>query len=681
MSQLPSAVRGTSRHARLSGALRSLAIDAVEQARSGHPGMPMGMADVATVLFSRHLRTDPKAPDWPNRDRFVLSAGHGSMLLYGILYLLGHADMPLAELRRFRQLGSRSAGHPEYGHASGIEVTTGPLGQGLAMGVGMAIGEHWLRQKLGARLIDHRIYVVVGDGCLMEGISHEAIGLAGHLGLDRLIVLFDDNSISIDGAVSLTDSTDQRARFRAAGWDTVRIDGHDPEAIHAAISAAKRSKRPSLICCKTIIGLGAPTKQGTAAAHGAPLGPHEAEAARKAFGFTGPRFRVAGRALEDWRKLGRKGQKERMVWEQRIQALPDPNRNKVEKLLHRSIPPELAEAINQLKKDLAKQQPKIATRKASELVLEVVNRILPTTIGGSADLTGSNNTLTPGLGIISRRDFSGRYLHWGIREHAMGAAMNGMAMEGGIIPYGGSFLVFTDYARPAIRMAALMGVQSIFVMTHDSIGLGEDGPTHQPVEHLAMLRATPNLQVFRPADAIETAECWQLALNAHTTPSVLALSRQNLPTLRSTHRATNLSARGAYVISESTGDAKALLIATGSELCIAMEAQVILQNQQIPTRVISMPCEELFLRQSAAYRRKILPSGTVRVAIEAGGVRGWERWLYGEGGNEESSGFIGMHSFGASAPAPDLYRHFGIDTGSVVRLVQRLRKTTAKEKS
>ena len=663
----------------MAGALRALAIDAVEKAQSGHPGMPMGMADAVTVLFDRHLRADPAAPRWPNRDRFVLSAGHGSMLLYGLLHLLGHADMPMAELRRFRQLGARTAGHPEYGHAAGIETTTGPLGQGLAAAVGMAMGERWLRERLGRRLIDHHVYVVAGDGCLMEGISHEAISLAGHLGLGKLIVLFDDNGISIDGAVSLADSTDQAARFRAAGWDATCIDGHDPEAIHRALAEAKRTTRPSLICCRTTIGLGAPDKQGTATAHGAPLGAPEARAAKQAYGWTEPPFRIPHRVLQDWRAAGRRSHRRRIAWERHLRELPKSARRQAAVFLDGAIPPEFGQEMLRLKRRLSRERPKLATRKASELALEVVNELIPTTLGGSADLTGSNNTRTRGLAAITPEDFSGRYVHWGIREHAMVAAMSGLATQGGIIPYSGTFLAFTDYARPSIRLAALMGLRAIYVMTHDSIGLGEDGPTHQPVEHLAMLRATPNLLVFRPADAVETVESWQLALESRDAPSVIVLSRQGLPTVREKHRAGNLSARGAYVLAEAEGDCQVLLIATGSEVSIAMEARGKLQQRGIPTRVVSMPCEELFLRQTPAWRRKVLPSGPVRIAIEAAAERGWERWLYGSGGSEAGSAFVGMRSFGASAPAPDLYRHFGIDTGSVVRTARRLLRQSKME--
>lgn len=660
------------RHHRMAAALRALAIDAVEQAASGHPGMPMGMADVATVLFDRHICTDPQAPDWPNRDRFVLSAGHGSMLLYGLLHLTGHPDMPISELRAFRQLDSRAAGHPEFGLAAGIETTTGPLGQGLAAAVGMALAERHLASRFSSRIFNHFTYVIVGDGCLMEGISQEAITLAGHLGLRKLIVLFDDNRISIDGPVSLADSTDQIARFVAAGWECRTIDGHDPAAIDRALTSAKRDPKPSLIACRTVIGAGAPTKQDTAAAHGAPLGADEAAAAKKHWGWTHPPFSIPTEILADWSLSGQRGRRARLQWQRHVRVLPKPQRSELTACLRCEIPDALTRELSLHRKKLSAEAPKLATRKASELALEIVNRHLPYAIGGSADLTGSNNTRTRALNVLTAKDCSGRYIHWGVREHAMAAAMSGMALHGGVIPYGGTFLVFADYARPAIRLAALMGIRVIFVMTHDSIGLGEDGPTHQPVEHLAMLRATPNLYVFRPADAIETAECWLLALRHTTAPSVLALSRQSLPTVRTAHSRNNQSAKGAYVLAESGGRCQAILIATGSEVSIALAAREALESEGVPTRVVSMPCEELFVQQTQRYRQSVLPPGPVRVAIEAAAGRGWERWLYGEGGSEQRSAFIGMDSYGASAPGADLYLHFDIRPEAVVDKVRRL---------
>ena len=675
----PTSLNGRERLRLMATALRVLAVDAVERAGSGHPGMPMGMADAATVLFDGFLRSDPTAPDWPNRDRFVLSAGHGSMLLYALLHLTGHEDMPISELRRFRSLDSRTAGHPEFGHACGIETTTGPLGQGFANAVGMAIAERMLAAQFGHRIFDHYTYVIAGDGCLMEGISQEAAALAGHLRLSKLIVLFDDNGITIDGEVSLSDSTNQPARFRASGWDTTTVDGHDPDAIQRAIKRAQSSTGPSLICCRTRIGFGAPNKEGTAAAHGAPLGPEEAAAARDAYGWTHPPFEIPDDVRAAWLECAERGQNSRRDWAQRVRALPKQERKRLARFLKASPPKTLDAALTEHKRELSLEAPAMATRKASELALNVVNRTVPNTVGGSADLTGSNNTLTKGLGLVTAEDFSGRYIHWGVREHAMAAAMSGLALHGGLIPYGGTFLAFTDYARPSIRLAALMGLRVIYVMTHDSIGLGEDGPTHQPVEHLAMLRATPNLNVYRPADAVETAECWQLALRSRRTPSVLALSRQALPTLRTGHTDENLSSRGAYVLQEEGGPCEAVLIATGSEVSIAVAAREALEANGISTRVVSMPCEELFAAQSRRYRRSVLPKGPVRVVAEAAVVRGWERWLYGQGGDAGKAAFVGMTGFGASAPASDLFVHFDIRPDAVVREAQRLVRKFRRE--
>ncbi len=670
----PGALTGTERHKLMANALRVLAIDAVEQANSGHPGMPMGMADVATVLFDCFLRTDPAAPDWPNRDRFVLSAGHGSMLLYALLHLTGHQDMPIGEVRRFRSLDSRTAGHPEYGHAAGIETTTGPLGQGLANAVGMAIAERMMAFRFGHRIFDHHTYVIAGDGCLMEGISQEAVTIAGHLALNKLIVLFDDNGISIDGAVSLADSTNQAARFRASGWSTSTVDGHDSEAVRRAIKRAQRSAGPSLICCRTRIGYGSPNREGTAAAHGAPLGQDEAAAARTNYDWPHEPFEIPEHVHEAWHDCAKRGHSVRRDWEQRVRALPKQERKRLTRFLKASVPKSLDAALIEHKRGLSLEAPSIATRKASELALNVVNETFPNTVGGSADLTGSNNTLTKGLEIVNAEDFSGRYIHWGVREHAMAAAMSGMALHGGLIPYGGTFLAFSDYARPSIRLAALMGIRVIYVMTHDSIGLGEDGPTHQPIEHLAMLRATPNLDVYRPADPIETAECWQLALKSRNTPSVLALTRQSVPTVRTQHTDENLSARGAYVLQEASGACRAVLIATGSEVSVAVAAREMLESAGVPTRVVSMPCEAHFAAQSRRYRRSVLPKGPVRVAVEAAIARGWERWLYGEGGDASKAAFVGMTGFGASAPAQDLFVHFDIRADTVMREVRRLLK-------
>lgn len=659
-------------------AVRVLAIDAVERAKSGHPGMPMGMADVATVLFDEFLRIDPEAPDWPNRDRLVLSAGHGSMLLYALLHLTGHPDMPVKELKRFRALESRTPGHPEHGLTAGVETTTGPLGQGLANAVGMAIAERMMAARFGHRIFDHHTYAIAGDGCLMEGISQEAISLAGHLNLGRLIVLFDDNGITIDGKLSLADSTRQSARFQASGWNTATVDGHDFEAIRRAIRQARQSPGPSLVCCRTRIGFGSPSRENTAAAHGAPLGAEEAQATRDAYGWNLPPFEIPAEVRDFWRRTGERGGRARRDWEQRVRALPADSRKQLKRALRKSPPKTLAKAIASHKRELSRQAPMIATRKASELALEAVNECLPNSVGGSADLTGSNNTRTRGMETVTAEDFSGRYIHWGVREHAMAAAMNGIALHGGLIPYGGTFLCFADYAKPAIRLAALMGLRSIFVLTHDSIGLGEDGPTHQPVEHLAMLRAIPNLQVFRPADAVETAECWQTAIESTGCPSAIALSRQALPTLRSEHRQENLSAYGAYVLREESGPCEVVLIATGSEVALATEARAQLEAGGTPTRVVSMPCEERFASQPKRYRRKILPRGPVRVAVEAAVMRGWERWLCAEGGDARKAAFVGMNGFGASAPAPELFVHFDIRADAIVRKARKLLRKPSK---
>ncbi len=653
-------------------ALRVLAMDAVERAKSGHPGMPMGMADVATVLFERHLKFDASAPEWPDRDRFVLSAGHGSMLLYGLLYLTGYPEMTLDELKNFRQLGSRTAGHPEYGHAPGIETTTGPLGQGLANAVGMAMAEESMAARFGRGVVDHHTWVIAGDGCLMEGISHEAIGLAGKQKLRKLIVFWDDNGISIDGKVILSDVTDQRKRFEAAGWSVHACDAHDPDDIERAIVEAKQSEWPSMIDCRSHIGFGAPTKQDTKAAHGSPLGAEEIAEVREIYGWSHPPFEIPEAIAAAWRGIGARGGAARAAWEGRLDKLARAKRAEFERVVAGDLPRRLPAALLGFRKAQSAAAPKIATRRASEMVLEVVNAAVPETIGGSADLTGSNNTLTKGLGTFSPEDRSGRYVYYGIREHGMAAAMNGLAVHGGVIPYGGTFLVFSDYARGAIRLSALMGLRVIYVLTHDSIGLGEDGPTHQPVEHLAMLRATPNLNVFRPADVVETAEAWELALASRNAPSVLALTRQNLPTLRTRHARRNLSAQGAYVLEEAEGRRRAILIATGSEVEIAVAARKILQGKGIGTRVVSMPCWEAFAAQDAKYRRSVLPPGPVRVAVEAAAGFGWERWLCGEGGSARKAAFVGMSGFGASGPIEALYPHFGLTAEAVAARAESL---------
>ena len=652
-------------------AIRTLAMDAVAAANSGHTGMPMGMADVATVLFAKHLKFDASAPDWPDRDRFILSAGHGSMLLYSLLHLAGYADMTLQQIKNFRQLGAVTAGHPEYGHAKGIETTTGPLGQGLANSVGFALAEEVLRARYGREIVDHHTYVIAGDGCLMEGVSQEAIGLAGHQRLGKLIVFFDDNRITIDGAVDLADATDQMKRFTASGWHVQAIDGHDPEAIDAAIAEAKAASQPSMIACRTHIGLGHPM-QDTAKAHGALTDAAQIAETKALYGWDHDAFVIPSEIKEKWEEFGRRGVGERVAWHTRFESLSAAKREQFEREQTGSAPEKLPKALRRLKKELSETAPKLATRAASEQALAVINPIMPETVGGSADLTGSNNTRTPDMGVHGPENRKGRYIHFGIREHGMAAAMNGMALHGGVRPYGGTFMVFTDYARAAMRLSALMGIAPIYVYTHDSIGLGEDGPTHQPVETLAMLRATPNMRVIRPADAVETAEAWEIALTRTGAPTVLSLTRQGVPTVRTTHKTGNLTAQGAYVLAEADGKRRAILIATGSEVSVALAARDILQSEGIGTRVVSMPSWELFAEQDERYRRRILPAGPVRVAVEAGVRQGWDRWLLGERGREAKAGFAGMEGFGASAPAGELFEHFGITPKAVASRVTSL---------
>jgi transketolase len=643
-------------------AIRALAMDAVEKAKSGHPGMPMGMADVATVLFQRVMKFDAARPDWPDRDRFVLSAGHGSMLLYALHYLLGYPDMTRADLENFRQLHAPTAGHPEYGHAPGIETTTGPLGQGLATAVGMAIAERMAAARFGDDLVDHRTYVIAGDGCLMEGLSQEAIDLAGHLKLSKLIVLWDDNAISIDGPTSLATSTDQLARFAAAGWRVARVDGHDPEAVHTALLSAQTSDRPTMIACKTVIGYGAPGKQGKESAHGAPLGAEEIAAARETLGWPHAPFELPDAILKDWRAAGARGAAVAADWEKRRAA--SPRGGAFSAFLNGDVAAEVAGPLAAFRARMAEEKPKIATRKSSEMALGVINDATQATIGGSADLTHSNFTITKGMGSVRADDFSGRYIHYGVREFGMAAAMNGLALHGGFTPYGGTFMVFSDYARGAIRLSALMGLRVIYVLTHDSIGLGEDGPTHQPVEHLATLRALPNLYVFRPADAIETAECWEIALASPNTPSALSLSRQNLATLERPV-SENLSARGAYVLREPAGGRDVTLLATGSEVELALTAADQLAAKGIKAAVVSMPCWELFEAQTPNYRAGVLGTAP-RVGVEAAVRLGWDRWL------GDLGAFIGMSGFGASGPGPELYKHFGITPEAVVAAAEGL---------
>jgi transketolase len=639
----------------MANAIRVLAMDAVEQAKSGHPGLPMGAADIATVLFTQFLKFDPADPAWPDRDRFVLSAGHGSMLIYALLHLLGYQAMTIEQIKRFRQLGSITAGHPEHGHTPGVETTTGPLGQGIANAVGMAIAERHLAAEFGASVVDHHTYVLASDGDLMEGVSQEAIALAGHLKLNRLIVLFDDNGISIDGPLSLSDSVDQVKRFEAAGWAAARVDGHDPAAIAAALAQAQASDRPSLIACRTTIGFGAPTKAGTEKCHGSPLGGDEIKGARERLGWSEPAFVVPDDIVAAWRTAGQRSKDAHRAWHERMRAAPSELRAEFERRMRGDLPIDrLAAAVRGVKEALAAAPKDIATRAASEFALESLVPALPEMIGGSADLTGSNNTRTKGMTVLSASDYSGRFIHYGIREHGMAAAMNGMAVHGGIIPYSGTFLVFSDYCRPSIRLAALMGQRVIHVMTHDSIGLGEDGPTHQPVEHLAALRAIPNVTVFRPCDAVETAECWQLALERRDGPSVLALTRQNLKQQRVALDDANRCANGAYELVASDGKAQVSIFATGSEIEIAVAAHALLAGRGIPARVVSVPCFELLFAAPAAVRTSIIGDAPVKIGVEAAVRQGWDAIIGSDGV------FIGMSTFGASAPYKELYRHFGI---------------------
>jgi len=642
-------------HHRMANAIRALAMDAVEQAKSGHPGLPMGAADIATVLFSRFLKFDPADPHWPDRDRFVLSAGHGSMLIYALLHLTGYQAVTLDELKRFRQFGSKTPGHPENFHTPGVETTTGPLGQGLANAVGMAIAEAHLAAVFGSEAVDHRTYVLASDGDLMEGISQEAIALAGHLKLRKLIVLFDDNGISIDGPLSLADSVDQLKRFEAAGWSATRVDGHDPDAIAEALAQAQSADRPTLIACRTQIGFGAPTKAGSEKSHGSPLGADEIKGARETLGWSHAPFEVPAEVRESWLAAGRRSQAARQDWLKRVAGLPADARAEFERRMRGDIAGEkLAAAVKTVKDKLAAAPKEIATRSASEFALETLVPAIPEMIGGSADLTGSNNTRPKGMTILSSKDYAGRFIHYGVREHGMAAAMNGMALHGGVIPYSGTFLVFSDYCRPSIRLAALMGERVIHVMTHDSIGLGEDGPTHQPVEHLASLRAIPNLHVFRPCDTVETIECWQLALETRETPSVLALTRQNLPQLRKDIDATNRCADGAYELVPANGKAQVSLFASGSEVLVAVEAQKLLAQRGVAARVVSVPCFELLLALPDERRHAIVGDAPVKVGVEAAIQQGWDAIIGSDGL------FIGMSSFGASAPAKELFRHFGI---------------------
>ena len=652
-------------HNDMANALRFLAADAVQKAKSGHPGMPMGMADVATVLFTRFLNFNASDPSWADRDRFILSAGHGSMLLYALLHLTGYEDFTLDELKNFRQLGSRTAGHPEYGHGAGIETTTGPLGQGIANAVGMALAERMLAERFGSEIVDHYTYVIAGDGCLMEGISHEAASLAGHLGLGKLIIFFDDNGISIDGSTDLAVNDDQLMRFKAYGWDVAACDGHDIDAVEAAIERAiETSDKPSLIACKTTIGFGSPNKAGTAATHGAPLGDDEIAATREALNWPYPAFEIPEKVSNAWRNLGSRNQAKMEAWQERLDK--SGRKEEFERVMSGTLPENWESPLLDFKRKHSEEKTKIASRKASQETLDVLAETIPELAGGSADLTGSNLTKAKSQKPVTPADFSGSYIHYGVREHGMAAAMNGIALHGGFIPYGGTFLIFTDYCRPAIRLSALMRQRVIYVMTHDSIGLGEDGPTHQPVEHVSSLRAIPNLNVFRPCDTVETAECWAAALAASSTPSILSLSRQGLPCMRTEHTDENLSAKGGYVLAEAEGTREVSLIASGSEVSIAMEARDQLQAEGVSVSVVSMPCLEKFEEQNQQYRDQVTPPEIPVVVVEAAIEQSWGRYLGRKGK------FVGMSTFGASAPAGDLYKHFGITAENVKKAVKEV---------
>jgi len=658
MSTSAAATHSSDLSRKMADAIRFLAVDAVQAAKSGHPGMPMGMADVATVLFSDFMKVNPADPSWPDRDRFILSAGHGSMLHYALNHLLGYDDMTMDQLRNFRQMGAITAGHPEFGMAKGIETTTGPLGQGIATSVGFALAERMMAAKFGANLVDHRTWVIAGDGCLQEGISHEAIDLAGHLKLGRLNVLWDDNSISIDGATGLSTSMNQIQRFRAAGWHVQSVDGHDHDAIREALAAAAANRKPSLVACKTTIGFGAPTLAGTAKTHGAPLGDEEIAGMRQALGWTAEPFTIPQDIQDAWAKTGQRSLAAYDDWQDRLEN--SPKKKRFEAAMSGEMPVKLTRAMKAYKQSLKEDAPKLATRQSSQKALEVINAATDLTVGGSADLTGSNLTKTDATLPVTPGKYKGRYIHYGIREHGMAAAMNGIALHGGMVPYGGTFLVFTDYARGAIRLSALMKQRVIYVMTHDSIGLGEDGPTHQPVEHLAMLRATPNLLVFRPGDAVEVAEAWEAALMQKDAPSVLALSRQGTPTLRQEKSHDNLTMKGGYILREAAGKRDITIMATGTELALAVEAADVLKEKYaLHAAVVSMPCWELFDQQDDAYKASVLGDAP-RLAIEAAVRFGWDRYL------GENGGFVGMPGFGESAPAPALYDHFKITTDETV---------------
>ena len=660
------------KHWRNSSAIRILAADAVHAAASGHQGMPIGMADVATVLFQNHLKFDAKNPDWADRDRFILSAGHGSMLIYSLLHLTGYEDMTMEEIKNFRQWGAKTAGHPEYGHAKGIETTTGPLGQGISNAVGFAMAEQSLQSRYGKKIVDHYTYVIAGDGCLMEGVSQEAITLAGKQKLNKLIVMWDDNNISIDGEINISDITDQQKRFESAGWSVFVINGHDPHEIDIALTNAKKSAKPSMIACKTTIAVGVEGVENTAGGHGYNIKDPQLAQMRELYEWPYPKYEIPNDVKDAWLEIGSKGSIARNEWNERFLNLSKSKQADFNRVMNLETPKKLSAAIKRLKKEISENMPKMATRKSSQTALEVINPIMQETIGGSADLTGSNNTITKGMKWFDADNRDGRHVAYGIREHGMAAAMNGMVLHGGVRPYGGTFMCFTDYARPSMRLAALMKIPVVYVYTHDSIGLGEDGPTHQPVEHLAISRATPNTWVFRPADTVETAEAWELAVTTKTTPSVLSLTRQGLRTVRTKHTNKNMVSMGAYVLADAVAKRKVILIASGSEVEIALDAKTQLESEGIGTRVVSMPCMELFAEQDETYRRRVLPAGPVRVGIEAAVQQGWDKWLTGERGKHNKSAFIGMDSFGASAPAEELYLKFGITAEGVIKAAKDL---------
>ena len=653
----------------LSNAIRFLSIDAVQKANSGHPGMPMGMADVATVLFKYHLRFNPENPNWINRDRFILSAGHGSMLLYSLLYLTGYKSVSIDDIKNFRQLNSICAGHPEYTENSGIETTTGPLGQGLGNSVGMAIGEEIFRKKFGSNLINHKTYVIASDGDLMEGISHEAMSLAGHLKLKNLIVFFDNNKISIDGSTTLSVSDNFKKRFEGYGWSFQEINGHNEKQISKAISKASKSKKPSIISCKTIIGYGSPNKSGKASSHGSPLGEDEISLVRKKLKWTSPPFVVPNQILQTWREIGKKGKSLEEKWNEDLNKKNPKIKSELESMINHSNLHKLEKIIREEKAKYFTSKPDMATRQCSSSAIEVISKLLPELIGGSADLSGSNNTKTSNSKIISSKNFNGNYIHYGVREHGMAAAMNGLALYGGLIPYGGTFLIFSDYCKPAVRLSALMGLRVIYIFSHDSIGLGEDGPTHQPIEHLSGLRAIPNLNVFRPADINETLECWEIALKSKNNPSAIALSRQKLPFINKQLSEKNKCSLGAYDLNITSHDYKLILIASGSEVEIALEAQKMLKQEGIDTKVVSMPCQELFDNQDENYKEKILETNSCyRIVIEAGSMKGWAKYV------KDKGEYVGIDSFGKSAPYKQIYDHFDVNSENVIRLARKLLK-------